>query len=154
MESPHEVKLYQHNQNRPSVERCAKCHPSAQKSWTRSRTLYLGSTKTRSVLHSKRNKLGGCYIVPTGSRHVVLAGVHAKRALAFGRVDIGFAAGMYSVRFNGRSDLGGTSTRPDTGRSDHGEAPARPAWDPWSPLINFLTAGRKREERGSKERGI
>ncbi len=47
--------------------------------------------------------------------------------------------GMYSRRFNGRSDLGGTSARPDTGRSDHGESPARPARDPMSPLINSLT---------------
>jgi hypothetical protein len=28
--------------------------------------------------------------------------------------------GMYSIRFNGRSDPGGTSARRDTGRSDHG----------------------------------
>jgi hypothetical protein len=66
--------------------------------------------------------------------------------------------GMYSIRFNGRSDLGGTSARPDLGRSDHGDAPARPARDPMSPLINSLTAWqpnkiRKRKERGSKERG-
>ena len=32
--------------------------------------------------------------------------------------------GMYSTRFNGRADLGGTSARPDTGRSDHGEDPS------------------------------
>ena len=31
--------------------------------------------------------------------------------------------GMYSIRFNGRADLGGTSARSDTGRSDHGETP-------------------------------
>ena len=67
--------------------------------------------------------------------------------------------GMYSTRFDGRSDLGGTSARPDTGRSDHGEAPARPARDPMSPLINSLTAWqpnkiRKWKERGRKERGI
>ena len=67
--------------------------------------------------------------------------------------------GMYSTRFNGRADLGGTLARPDTGRSDHGEAPARPARDPMSLLINSLTAWqpnkiRKRKERGSKERGI
>ena len=47
--------------------------------------------------------------------------------------------GMYSIQFNGRSDLGGTSARPDTGGSNHGEAPARPARDPMSPLINSLT---------------
>jgi hypothetical protein len=67
--------------------------------------------------------------------------------------------GMYSIRFNGRSDLGVTSARPDTGRSDHGEAPARPARDPMPPLINSLTAWqpnkfRKRKERGSKEEEI
>jgi hypothetical protein len=67
--------------------------------------------------------------------------------------------GMYSIRFNGRSDPGGTSARPDTGRSDHGEAPARPARDPIPPLINSLTVWqtnkfRKRKERGRKEKEI
>ena len=67
--------------------------------------------------------------------------------------------GMYSIRFNGRSDLGGTSARPDTGRSDHEEAPARPDRDPMPPLINSLTTWqpnkfRKRKERGSKEKEI
>ncbi len=62
--------------------------------------------------------------------------------------------GMYSTRFNGN-----TSARPDTGRSDHGETPARPARSPTSPLINSLTAWqpnkiRKRKERGSKEKEI
>ena len=47
--------------------------------------------------------------------------------------------GMYSIRYNGRSDLGGTSARPDTGRSDHEEAPAHPVRDPIPPLINSLT---------------
>ena len=48
--------------------------------------------------------------------------------------------GMYNIRFNGRSDLGGSSAHPDSGRSDHGEDPARPARDPMPPLINSLTA--------------
>ncbi len=47
--------------------------------------------------------------------------------------------GMYSIRFNGRSDPGGTSARPDTGRSDHGEDPVRPTRDSIPPLINSLT---------------
>ncbi len=47
--------------------------------------------------------------------------------------------GMYSIRFNGRSDPGGTSARPDTGRSDHEESPARTDRDPMSLLINSLT---------------
>ncbi len=67
--------------------------------------------------------------------------------------------GMYSTRFNGRADLGGTSARPNTGRSDHKETPARPARVPMSPLINSLTVWkpnkiRKRKERGSKEKDI
>ena len=67
--------------------------------------------------------------------------------------------GMYSIRFNGRSDLGDTSARPDTGRSDHEEAPDHPVRDPMPPLINSLTDWqpnkiRKRKEKGSKEKEI
>jgi hypothetical protein len=67
--------------------------------------------------------------------------------------------GMYSTRFNGRADLGGTSAGPDTRRSDHGETPALPARGPMPPLINSLTVChpnkiRKRKERGSKEKVI
>ncbi len=67
--------------------------------------------------------------------------------------------GMYSIRFNGRPDPGDTSDRPDTGRSDHGEAPARPDRDPIPPHINSLTVWqtnkfRKWMERGSKEKEI
>jgi hypothetical protein len=67
--------------------------------------------------------------------------------------------GMYSTRFNGRTDLGGTLARPDTGRSDHGESPARSVRGPTPPLINSLTVWqsnkiRKRKERGSKEKEI
>ena len=47
--------------------------------------------------------------------------------------------GTYSTRFIGRADLGGTSARPDTGRSDHGEAPARPVRVPMPPHINSFT---------------
>ena len=48
--------------------------------------------------------------------------------------------GMYSIRFNGRSDHGGTSVRPVHGRSDHGDVPACPVWGTTSPLINSLTS--------------
>jgi hypothetical protein len=41
------VKLYQ--DNLAVFERCSRCHPSSQHSWPRSRTSYLGSTKTRSA---------------------------------------------------------------------------------------------------------
>ena len=46
--------------------------------------------------------------------------------------------GMYSTRFNGRSeDLGGSSARPVSGRSDYGETPGRPARAPMPLLINL-----------------
>ena len=66
--------------------------------------------------------------------------------------------GMYSIRFNGRSgDLGSSSARPISEKSDRREAPARPAGAPTPLLINSLTAWqpnkiRKRKERGSKEK--
>jgi hypothetical protein len=67
--------------------------------------------------------------------------------------------GMYSIRFNGRPDSGGTSVRPDTGSSDHGVAPVRPDRDLIPPLINSLSVWqpnkfRNRKERGSKEKTI
>ena len=61
--------------------------------------------------------------------------------------------GMYSTRFNGRSDLGGSSARPVSGRSDHGESPSRPVRDPIPPLINSLTAWQPDKIRKCKERG-
>ena len=60
--------------------------------------------------------------------------------------------GMYSIRFNGRSGHGGTSARPDHGRSDHGDAPACPTWGPTSPLINSLTSWQTNKVRKHKER--
>ena len=64
---------------------------------------------------------------------------------------------MYSIRFNGRSDLGDTTVRPVTGKSDHGNSPDRPALGSTSALINSLTVWqpnqvRKCKEGGNKER--
>ena len=59
---------------------------------------------------------------------------------------------MYSKRFNGRSDHGGTSARPANGRSDHGDTPTCPAWEPMPPLINSLTAWQPNKVRKRKER--
>ena len=36
--------------------------------------------------------------------------------------------GMYSIRFNGRPDHGGTLDRPSNGRFYHGDTPACPTW--------------------------
>ena len=49
--------------------------------------------------------------------------------------------GMYSIRFSERSgDLGSSSARPISEKSDRREAPARPAGAPMPLLINSLTA--------------
>jgi hypothetical protein len=50
--------------------------------------------------------------------------------------------GMYSIRFNGRSDHRGTSegsVRPVNRRSNHGDTPTCPAWGSTSPLLKSLT---------------
>ena len=47
--------------------------------------------------------------------------------------------GIYSIRFDGRSDHGGTSVRPVNGRSDHGDTLVRPALGSTPPLLNSLT---------------
>ena len=46
--------------------------------------------------------------------------------------------GMYSIRFNGRSDHGVTSDHPVHGRSDHGDAPACSAWGPTERNDSYL----------------
>jgi hypothetical protein len=47
--------------------------------------------------------------------------------------------GMYSIRFNGTPDHGGTSSRPVNGSSDHGDTPVCPVGWSSPPLINSLT---------------
>ena len=60
--------------------------------------------------------------------------------------------GMYSIRFNGRSDHGGTAARSAHGRSDHGDDPTCPSWGPTPPLINSLIAWHPNKVRKRKER--
>ncbi len=92
-------RLYQDNQARPSVQRCAKCHPNAQHSWPRSRTSsYLGSTKTRSASTWSTFGAKQTWKIAPGPRHVVLAAAHGARALALGRADIGLASLHKSLR--------------------------------------------------------
>jgi hypothetical protein len=77
--------------------------------------------------------------------------IRAKLAMKIFDEYANILKGMYSIRFNGRSDQGGTSTRPAHGRSDHGDAPACPAWEPTPPLINSLTAWQPNKVRKCKE---
>jgi hypothetical protein len=50
--------------------------------------------------------------------------IHVKLVMTIFDEYANILRGMYSIRFNGRSDLGDTSARPDNGRSDHGDTPA------------------------------
>ena len=66
--------------------------------------------------------------------------------------------GMYSIRFEGRSDHGDTLVNPPNGRSDHVDTPVRPVWGPTS-LLSTLShpdslkklgnTRRKRKRRGN-----
>ena len=60
--------------------------------------------------------------------------------------------GMYSIRFNGRSDHGVTSVHPANGISDHGDTPSCPSWGTTPPLINSLTVWQPNKVRKHKER--
>ncbi len=65
--------------------------------------------------------------------------IHTKLAMKIFDEYTNILKGMYSIRYNGRSDHGVTSTRPAHGRSDHGDTPVCPTWGPTPPLINSLT---------------
>ena len=49
--------------------------------------------------------------------------IHAKLAMKIFDEYANILKGMYSIRFNGRSDHGGTAARSAHGRSDHGDDP-------------------------------
>jgi hypothetical protein len=49
--------------------------------------------------------------------------IRAKLAMKIFDEYTNILKGMYTIRFNGRSDHGVTSVHPDHGRSDHGDAP-------------------------------
>ena len=78
--------------------------------------------------------------------------IRAKLAMKIFDEYANILKGMYSIRYNGRSDHGGTSARPVHGRSNHGDAPACPAWESTPPLINSLTAWQPKKMSKRKER--
>ena len=59
--------------------------------------------------------------------------------------------GMYSIRFNGRYDLGDTSVRPGNGRSDHKDAPDLPALGVTPPLLKSITVWQSNKVRRHRE---
>ena len=78
--------------------------------------------------------------------------IHTKLTMIIFDEYVNILKGMYSIRFNGRSDHGGTSVLPANGRSDHGDTPTCPSWGPTSPLINSLTVCQSNKVRKHKER--
>ena len=76
---------------------------------------------------------------------------HTKLAMKIFDEYANILKGMHSIRCNGRSDHGGTSTRPTHGRSDHGDTPVCPTWGPTPPLINSLTVWHPNKVRKHKE---
>ena len=92
-------------------------------------------TGARSLNEEELKKNLEYFKVPSGS----VEPIRTKLAMKIFDENANILKGMYSIRFNGRSDLGDNSVRPTNGRSDHGNAPARPALGPTSPLFNSLT---------------
>ncbi len=76
--------------------------------------------------------------------------IHTKLVMMIFDEYANILKGMYSIRFNGRSDHGGTTDHPSNGRSDHGDTPDRPAWGPSPPLQTNKI--RKHKEGEKQER--
>ena len=88
-------------------------------------------TGTWSINEEDLKKILTYFEVPPGS----IEPIRAKLTLKIFDEYTNILKGMYSIRFNGRSDHGGTSVRPTHTRSDHGDTPVCPSWGPTSPLI-------------------
>jgi hypothetical protein len=89
----------------------------------------------RSLNEEELKKNLTCFEVPP----VSIESIHTKLVMKIFDEYANILKGMYSIRFNGRSDHGDTSARPAHGRSDHGDAPVCPTWGSSTSLINSLT---------------
>ncbi len=103
---------------------------------------------TRSLNEEELKKNLAYFEVPSASVELI----RAKLAMKIFDEYTNILKGMYSIRFNGRPDHGGTSAHLANGRSDHGDTPACPAWWPTPPLIKSLTAWQPNNVRKRKER--
>ena len=84
-------------------------------------TSFLSSSSQESGRSTKRNSKKNLtyFEVPPASTEPI----HTKLYMKIFDEYTNILKGMYSIRCNGRSDHGGTSTRPPHGRSDHGDTP-------------------------------
>ena len=105
-------------------------------------------TGTRSLNEEELKKNLTFFRVPPASIEPIRAKLAMKIFDEYGNI----LKGMYSIRYNGRSDHGGTSVHPVHGRSNHGDSPACPVWESTPPLINSLTAWQPNKIRKRKER--
>ena len=74
---------------------------------------------TRSLNEKELKKNLTFFEVPPGS----IETIHVKLGMKIFDEYANILKGMYSIRYNGRSDHGDTSVRPVHGRSDRGDAP-------------------------------
>ena len=121
--------------------------PSFHMGWSVRQVIFVAGARSLNEAELKTNL--EIFDVPSA----IIEPIRTKLAMTIFDEYANILNGMYSIRFNGKSDLGGTSARPDTGRPDHRETPARPARDPMPPLINSLTDCQPNKIRKWKERG-
>ena len=93
-------------------------------------------TGTRSLNEEELKKNLTLFEVPSSS----IEPIRAKLTMKIFDEYANILKGMYSIRYNGKSDHGDTSTRPVHGRSNQGDTPVSPGWESTSPLINSLTS--------------
>ena len=77
--------------------------------------------------------------------------IHVKLAMKIFDEYANILKGMYSIRFNRRSDHGDTSVSPTNGRSDHGDTVVRLSLGTTPPLINSLTTWYPNKIKKNKE---
>jgi hypothetical protein len=114
--------------------------------WKVEQVSFIGGARSLNEEELKKNL--AYFEVPPAS----VEPIHAKLVINCFDEYANILKGMYSIRFNRRSDHGATSVRPAHGRSDHGDAPACPAWGTTSPLINSLKVWKPNKIRKHKER--
>jgi hypothetical protein len=101
--------------------------------WKVEQVSFIGGARSLNEEELKKNL--AYFEVPSTSAEPI----HAKLTMKIFDEYANILKGMYSIRFNGRPDHGGTSTHPANGRSDQGDIPACPVWWSTPPLINSLT---------------
>jgi hypothetical protein len=116
-----------------SSHRSALAMTMQRQSWKVEQVIFI--TGVRSLNEEELKKNLTFFEAPSAS----IEPIRAKLGMKIFDEYANILKGMYSIRYNGRSDHGGTLTHPVHGRSNHGDVPVCPVWESTSPLINSLT---------------